>query len=155
MIDRITVLHFSPTGGTRRAAQLLAARIAQQVEEIDLALPQAQTHGFGPEDVVLVAGPVYGGRPAQDRRGALHHLYALRAGMPDRGACAACTCAGDAQPEARAVCRKACGKRAVHLRIWQKAALGQPFALENEKEKKRNGGKYQNEKGAYPLTMSR
>ena len=62
MIDRITVLHFSPTGGTRRAAQLLAARIAQQVEEIDLALPQAQTHGFGPEDVVLVAGPVYGGR---------------------------------------------------------------------------------------------
>ena len=62
MIDRITVLHFSPTGGTRRAAQLLAARIAQQVEEIDLALPQAQTHGFGPEDVVLVAGSVYGGR---------------------------------------------------------------------------------------------
>ena len=32
------------------------------MEEIVLALPQAQTHGFGPEDVVLVAGPVYGGR---------------------------------------------------------------------------------------------
>lgn len=62
MIDRITVLHFSPTGGTRRAALLLAARIAAQVEEIDLALPQAQAHAFGPEDTVLIAGPVYGGR---------------------------------------------------------------------------------------------
>lgn len=62
MIDRITVLHFSPTGGTRRAALLLAARIAGRVEEIDLALPQTQAHAFGPEDTVLVAGPVYGGR---------------------------------------------------------------------------------------------
>ena len=35
MPDRITVLHFSPTGGTRRAALLLAQRIASEVEEID------------------------------------------------------------------------------------------------------------------------
>lgn len=62
MPDRITVLHFSPTGGTRRAALLLAQHIASQVEEIDLTLPQLPEKEFAPQDVVLVAGPVYGGR---------------------------------------------------------------------------------------------
>ncbi len=62
MLERITVLHFSPTGGTRRAALLLAGNLASQVEEIDLTLPHAQARAFAPEDVVLVAGPVYGGR---------------------------------------------------------------------------------------------
>lgn len=42
MLDRITVLHFSPTGGTRRAALLLAQQIAEQVEEIDLCRPDTQ-----------------------------------------------------------------------------------------------------------------
>lgn len=62
MLDNIMVLHFSPTGGTRRAARLLAGAVAAQAGETDLALPQVQAHRFGPEDVVLVAGPVYGGR---------------------------------------------------------------------------------------------
>ena len=62
MLDNIMVLHFSPTGGTRRAARLLAGAVAAQAGETDLTLPQAQAHRFGPEDVVLVAGPVYGGR---------------------------------------------------------------------------------------------
>ena len=62
MLDRITVLHFSPTGGTRRAALLLAQQIAEQVEEIDLCRPDTQAHSFGKDDVVLAAGPVYGGR---------------------------------------------------------------------------------------------
>lgn len=62
MLDRITVLHFSPTGGTRRAALLLARQIAERVEEIDLCRPDTQAHSFGKDDVVLAAGPVYGGR---------------------------------------------------------------------------------------------
>lgn len=62
MPDTITVLHFSPTGGTRRAALLLARGIAAQVEEIDLTRPQPAARTFTPQDVVLVAGPVYGGR---------------------------------------------------------------------------------------------
>ena len=62
MLDRITVLHFSPTGGTRRAALLLAGQIASQVEEIDLTLPQPPEKSFAAQDVVLVAGPVYGGQ---------------------------------------------------------------------------------------------
>lgn len=62
MPDKITVLHFSPTGGTRRAALLLAQHIASEVEEIDLTLPQTEGKAFTSQDVVLVAGPVYGGR---------------------------------------------------------------------------------------------
>lgn len=48
MPEKITVLHFSPTGGTRRAALLLAGQIASQVEEIDLTLPQPQEKTFTP-----------------------------------------------------------------------------------------------------------
>ena len=62
MLDRITAVYFSPTGGTRRAALLLARHIASRVEEIDLCRPEAQVHSFGKDDVVLIAGPVYGGR---------------------------------------------------------------------------------------------
>lgn len=62
MRSRITVVHFSPTGGTRRAAMLLAEHIAGSVEEIDLCRPDAETRTFGKDDIVLVSGPVYGGR---------------------------------------------------------------------------------------------
>lgn len=81
MLDRITVLHFSPTGGTRRAALLLARHIAAKVEEIDLCRPEMQAHTFGEGDVVLVAGPVYGGRlPAL----MAERLRACRGGRPRR-----------------------------------------------------------------------
>ena len=53
MLDRITVLHFSPTGGTRRAALLLAGQIASQVEEIDLTLPQSPEKSFAAQDVEI------------------------------------------------------------------------------------------------------
>ena len=62
MIQQITVLHFSPTGGTRRAALLLAKSIAEQVREIDLTQQQISVYHFEADDVVLVAAPVYGGR---------------------------------------------------------------------------------------------
>ena len=62
MLERITVLYFSPTGGTRRAALLLAQHIAEQVEEIDLTRPEAEARAVGKDAVVLAAGPVYGGR---------------------------------------------------------------------------------------------
>lgn len=62
MIKQITVLHFSPTGGTRRAALLLAKGIAEQIQEIDLTQQQAPVCRFGAGDIVLAAAPVYGGR---------------------------------------------------------------------------------------------
>lgn len=62
MLSRIKVVHFSPTGGTRRAALLLAEAMAADIEEIDLCGTETQAYSFGADDVVLVAGPVYGGR---------------------------------------------------------------------------------------------
>ena len=62
MLSRIKVVHFSPTGGTRRAALLLAEGMVADIEEIDLCGPETKAYSFGADDVVLVAGPVYGGR---------------------------------------------------------------------------------------------
>ena len=62
MPQTIKILHFSPTGGTRRVALLLAKGIAPNVREYDLCDPQAEPTVFHPDDVALVAGPAYGGR---------------------------------------------------------------------------------------------
>ena len=58
----LTVDHFSPTGGTRRAALLLAEGPARRIDELDLTLPAPTGRTFGPQDAVLFAGPVFGGR---------------------------------------------------------------------------------------------
>lgn len=62
MLTHITVAYFSPTGGTRRAALLLASGLAEEVDELDLSLPQAPGRTFTAEDVVLFAAPVFAGR---------------------------------------------------------------------------------------------
>lgn len=62
MLENIYVVHFSPAGNTRKAALLLAQALGSGVTEQDLTLPQNKGCTFGPEDVVIVAGPVYGGR---------------------------------------------------------------------------------------------
>ena len=61
MPQTIKILHFSPTGGARRVALLLAKGMAPNVREYDLCDPQAEPTVFHPDDVVLVAGPAYGG----------------------------------------------------------------------------------------------
>ena len=62
MLDKITVLLFSPTGGTQRAAMLLAERLAHTAQQVDLSRPDCAPRAFGKDDVVLAAGPVFGGR---------------------------------------------------------------------------------------------
>ena len=62
MLENIHVVHFSPAGNTRKAALLLAQALGSRAVEQDLTLPQNKGCTFGPEDVVIVAGPVYGGR---------------------------------------------------------------------------------------------
>lgn len=57
----ITVVYFSPTGGTRKAAMNLASAMAEDVREVDLCNVEEE-YVFGPEDVALVAMPVFGGR---------------------------------------------------------------------------------------------
>lgn len=57
----ITVLYFSPTGGTRKAAMNLASAMADEIREVDLCNVKEE-YVFGPEDVAVVAMPVFGGR---------------------------------------------------------------------------------------------
>lgn len=54
-------IHFSPTGGTKKAAQILTGAMRGSWQEIDLccAVEPVSLH---PQDVCLVAVPSYGGR---------------------------------------------------------------------------------------------
>lgn len=62
-IERLKVAYFSPTGGTRKAAQMLAELFGLPTEMIDMTLTEArkQTVNFESGDLVLVACPVFGG----------------------------------------------------------------------------------------------
>lgn len=62
MLENIVVAYFSPTGGTRQAALLLAKHLAHNVHEIDLSLPQIVRYTFTENDILIVAAPVFGGR---------------------------------------------------------------------------------------------
>lgn len=61
---RFVSVVFSPTGGTRRAADCLLEGLDGPAAVVDLADPQADpaAFAFGPEDVAVLALPVYGGR---------------------------------------------------------------------------------------------
>lgn len=52
---------FSPTGGTQKCADLLAAGIAENWEEIDISLPCPKIE-LTAEDLCIVAVPSFGGR---------------------------------------------------------------------------------------------
>ena len=67
-MKKLRVLYFSPTGGTERIARLaageLAVRLGLEPEFIDFTRPadrQAERR-FGPEDLLVMASPVYAGR---------------------------------------------------------------------------------------------
>ncbi len=59
MLQNIDFYYFSPTGGTKKAGEALAAVLAESVNAIDLA---AKTLSAPASDVVVVAVPVFGGR---------------------------------------------------------------------------------------------
>ena len=59
MLQTLTMLFFSPTGGTLRAARLLAQGLAEEITEVDLSLPQGKAMHFEEKDIVLIAGPVF------------------------------------------------------------------------------------------------
>ncbi len=67
-IKHIRVLYFSPTGGTERIARLvseeLGRRLGLEPEHISFTKPgeREQEHRFGPEDLLVMASPVYAGR---------------------------------------------------------------------------------------------
>ena len=59
---RFVQLIFSPTGGVKRAAELLFAPIAEASEIVDLSLPLNGRPCFSAEDICLIAVPCFGGR---------------------------------------------------------------------------------------------
>ena len=59
MLQNIDFYYFSPTGGTKKEGEALAAVLAESVHAIDLA---AKTLSAPASDVVVVAVPVFGGR---------------------------------------------------------------------------------------------
>lgn len=67
-MKNISVVYFSPTGGTRKACLNLASAMGGDVREVDLCALETEC-SFGPEDVVVVGMPVFGGRiPAYGAR---------------------------------------------------------------------------------------
>lgn len=63
-IKKIYEVCFSPTGGTKRAADLLCAFLGSQREIVDITDYEdgLEERSFGPEELVVFAVPVYGGR---------------------------------------------------------------------------------------------
>ncbi|WP_286007729.1 EFR1 family ferrodoxin [Barnesiella viscericola] len=58
------IAHFSPTGGTRKAAEIIGRALDPQATEIDLSTPKSVVTplDLSHDEVLLVAVPVYGGR---------------------------------------------------------------------------------------------
>lgn len=67
-INKVQLIYFSPTGGTKKIASKLAASLADKlgvpIENLNLTLPEArkEEYSFGPEELVILATPVYAGR---------------------------------------------------------------------------------------------
>ena len=55
------LITFSPTGGTKRTAGILASAIANRWEPVNLLYPTADIH-LNPGDICLIAVPSFGGR---------------------------------------------------------------------------------------------
>lgn len=62
-VKRLKVAYFSTTGGTERAAKMLAELFGMPTEMIDLTLPEARKQTITCEggDMMIVACPVFGG----------------------------------------------------------------------------------------------
>lgn len=59
---QISLLHFSPTGSSRKIGLHLASALSPHVREYDLSSPSAISRAEQHHDAAIVAVPVYGGR---------------------------------------------------------------------------------------------
>lgn len=72
-------IFFSPTGGTKKVAGLIAGAWDEEKQEVDLLRPdfKPEEYSFGPEDVCIVAVPAFGGRVPET---ALDRLKQMKGG---------------------------------------------------------------------------
>ena len=67
-MNRVCLVYFSPTGGTKLVASTVAKAMAEELnlplEEFDITLPGAREkeYNFASDDLVLIASPTYAGR---------------------------------------------------------------------------------------------
>lgn len=88
-IKKAVLMYFSPTGGTKKAAELLGERLGMETETLDITAG-APERRFMPGELAVFAFPVYGGRipaPMYER------LKTLRGWAPPR-CCWRCTATG-------------------------------------------------------------
>lgn len=75
VIDKVVLIYFSPTGGTLRAARIVAGEFRAPVEEIDITGPDATcSRALGPGELAVVAVPCYGGRVPEPAARRLTHF---------------------------------------------------------------------------------
>jgi len=76
---KIYEICFSPTGGTKKVADALAGRIAEETRYVDLTDPKMEFGGISltPADTAIVAVPSYGGRVPET---AVNRLAAIQGG---------------------------------------------------------------------------
>lgn len=69
----VTAAYYSPTGGVKAATLGLAKALDPNAEELDLSAPiLARSYDFGPDDLVVFGGPVFGGCLPDPMLQALH-----------------------------------------------------------------------------------
>lgn len=63
-MKKVTAVYFSPTQGSKKYAEAIAAAVEPDFEVIDLTGPKARAgeYRFGPDDLVIFGAPVYAGR---------------------------------------------------------------------------------------------
>ncbi len=69
-------VYFSPTGGTKRVAEILSHAMADDVTHVDLLKKNASIPAFTAEDVCILAVPAFGGRVPQAAIDSIHAVHA-------------------------------------------------------------------------------
>lgn len=74
-IKKSSALYFSPTGGTKKIAEHIASGLCDAAEFLDVT-SSGRELAFGPEDFVVIAVPVFGGRVPSPTAERLSHVRA-------------------------------------------------------------------------------
>ncbi len=61
-IKRVKLVYFSPTGTSKKTVEAVARGVAAEHSHVDLTPPDAGSHCFEADELVVIAAPVYGGR---------------------------------------------------------------------------------------------